>query len=76
MVLPGVVAIRGDFRHQYTPTSYADSLRQLINPFLITLDIINRLRKKKFFLLLKHFTPPVKYLVEEKTCLHLGSPAN
>ncbi len=24
----------GDFRHQYTPTSYAESLRQLVNPII------------------------------------------
>jgi formate hydrogenlyase subunit 3/multisubunit Na+/H+ antiporter MnhD subunit len=59
----------GDFRHQYTPTSYADSLRQLVNP------LIDYTRNYKSFTEKEIFPPPTSFhttskdLVEEKTVL-------
>ncbi len=59
----------GDFRHQYTPTSYADSLRQLVNP------LIDYKRNYKSFSEEEVFPPPrtfhtdSKDLIEEKTVL-------
>ncbi len=59
----------GDFRHQYTPTSYADSLRELADP------VIQYRRIYKSFDEHEIFPPPKKFqtenndLVEEKTIL-------
>ncbi len=59
----------GDFKHQYTPTSYADSLRQLADP------IIEYNRHYTSFAESEIFPPPKKFhtdskdLIEQKTIL-------
>ncbi|MEQ1584701.1 MAG: proton-conducting transporter membrane subunit [Cyclobacteriaceae bacterium] len=59
----------GDFRHQYTPTSYADSLRELTDP------VIEYHREYKSFEENEIFPPPKTFhtenkdLIEEKTIL-------
>lgn len=45
----------GDFRHQYTPTSYADSLRQLVNPLIEYTRHYKPFAEKEVFPLRGHF---------------------
>ena len=59
----------GDFRHQYTPTSYADSLRELANPVIDYKKIYTLFPEKEIFPEKKTFHTESKDLVEEKTVL-------
>lgn len=59
----------GDFRHQYTPTSYADSLRQLVNPVIDYARHYKPFAEKEIFPAPKTFHTDSKDLVEEKTVL-------
>jgi len=59
----------GDFRHQYTPTSYADSLRQLVNPLIDYTRHYKSFAEKEIFPHAKTFHTDSKDLVEEKTVL-------
>ncbi len=59
----------GDFRHQYTPTSYADSLRQLVEPVIDYHRDYTSFPEEQIFPLKKEFHSESKDLVEEKTVL-------
>jgi len=59
----------GDFRHQYTPTSYADSLRQLVDPLIDYTRHYKSFTEKEIFPPPKTFHTESKDLVEEKTVL-------
>jgi len=59
----------GDYRHQYTPTSYADSLRQLVNPLIDYTRHYKSFDEKEIFPQPKSFTTESKDLIEEKTVL-------
>ena len=59
----------GDFRHQYTPTSYADSLRQLVDPVIDYRKNYTPFPEEQVFPLKKEFHTESKDLVEEKTIL-------
>ena len=59
----------GNFRHQYTPTSYADSLRELANPVIDYKKIYISFKEKEIFPQPKEFHTVSKDLVEEKTVL-------
>ena len=59
----------GDFRHQYTPTSYADSLRELANPVIDYKKVYTSFPEKEIFPQPKEFHTESKDLVEEKTVL-------
>jgi formate hydrogenlyase subunit 3/multisubunit Na+/H+ antiporter MnhD subunit len=59
----------GDFRHQYTPTSYADSLRELANPVIDYKKVYTSFPDKEIFPQAKKFHTESKDLVEEKTVL-------
>lgn len=59
----------GDFRHQYTPTSYADSLRELANPVIDYKKVYTSFPEKEIFPQKKEFHTESKDLVEEKTVL-------
>src|SRR4029077_13839176 len=59
----------GDFRHQYTPTSYADSLRQLVDPVIDYHKSYTAFPEDQVFPLKKEFHTESKDLVEEKTIL-------
>lgn len=59
----------GDFRHQYTPTSYADSLRELADPVIQYHRVYNSFDEKEIFPPPKTFHTESKDLVEEKTIL-------
>ena len=59
----------GDFRHQYTPTSYADSLRQLVNPLIDYTRHYKPFAENEIFPPPKTFHTDSKDLVEEKTVL-------
>jgi len=59
----------GDYRHQYTPTSYADSLRQLVNPLIDYKRHYKSFGEKEIFPPPKSFETENKDLIEEKTVL-------
>ena len=59
----------GDFRHQYTPTSYANSLRELANPVLDYKKTYQSFSESEIFPPDKKFHTESKDLVEEKTIL-------
>lgn len=59
----------GDYRHQYTPTSYADSLRQLVNPLIEYTRNYKSFGEKEIFPQPKSFETDSKDLIEEKTVL-------
>jgi NADH:ubiquinone oxidoreductase subunit 5 (subunit L)/multisubunit Na+/H+ antiporter MnhA subunit len=59
----------GDFRHQYTPTSYADSLRELVNPVVDYNRQYKSFLKSEIFPEEKKFHTESKDLIEEKTIL-------
>ena len=59
----------GDFRHQYTPTSYADSLRQLVDPLIDYQRNYKSFDEKEIFPPPKTFDTEAKDLIEEKTVL-------
>lgn len=59
----------GDFRHQYTSTSYADSLRELANPVIDYKKIYASFPAEEIFPKAKKFHTESKDLVEEKTVL-------
>ncbi len=59
----------GDFRHQYTPTSYADSLRELANPVIDYKKVYTSFPEKEIFPQPKEFHTVSKDLIEEKTVL-------
>jgi hydrogenase-4 component B len=59
----------GDFRHQYTPTSYADSLRQLVDPLIDYRRNFKSFEEEEIFPPPKTFHTESKDLVEEKTVL-------
>jgi hypothetical protein len=59
----------GDFRHQYTPTSYAESLRQLVNPVIGYSRHYQSFHEKEIFPSPRTFDTENKDLVEEKTVL-------
>jgi NADH:ubiquinone oxidoreductase subunit 5 (subunit L)/multisubunit Na+/H+ antiporter MnhA subunit len=59
----------GDFRHQYTPTSYADSLRQLVEPVIDYHRDYTSFPEEQIFPKEKAFHSESKDLVEEKTVL-------
>ncbi|HEX6889695.1 MAG TPA: hypothetical protein VF141_03350, partial [Chryseolinea sp.] len=59
----------GDYRHQYTPTSYADSLRQLVNPLIYNTRHYKSFDEKEIFPQPKSFSTESKDLIEEKTVL-------
>ena len=59
----------GDFRHQYTPTSYADSLRELTDPVIEYHRVYKSFEENEIFPPPKTFHTENKDLVEEKTIL-------
>lgn len=59
----------GDFRHQYTPTSYADSLRELTDPLIEYHRDYKSFEESEIFPPPKTFHTENKDLVEEKTIL-------
>lgn len=59
----------GDFRHQYTPTSYADSLRELTDPVIEYHRIYKSFEETEIFPRPKTFHTESKDLIEEKTIL-------
>ena len=59
----------GDFRHQYTPTSYANSLRELVNPVVDYQAHYRKFQEDQIFPEKKEFHTETKDLVEEKTVL-------
>ncbi len=59
----------GDFRHQYTPTSYADSLRELADPIIQYHRDYKSFEETEIFPPAKSFHTENKDLVEEKTIL-------
>ncbi|HTE29809.1 MAG TPA: proton-conducting transporter membrane subunit [Chryseolinea sp.] len=59
----------GDFRHQYTPTSYAESLRQLVNPLIDYKRHYKSFAEKEIFPPPRTFHTESKDLIEEKTVL-------
>lgn len=59
----------GDFRHQYTPTSYADSLRELADPVIHYKRVYKSFEENEIFPPPKTFHTESKDLVEEKTIL-------
>ncbi|MFM9908114.1 MAG: proton-conducting transporter membrane subunit [Chitinophagaceae bacterium] len=59
----------GDFHHQYTPTSYADSLRELVNPVIDFKKKYTAFPEEEVFPEKKEFHTESKDLVEEKTVL-------
>lgn len=59
----------GDFRHQYTPTSYADSLRELADPVIQYKRVYKSFEENEIFPPPKTFHTECKDLVEEKTIL-------
>jgi formate hydrogenlyase subunit 3/multisubunit Na+/H+ antiporter MnhD subunit len=59
----------GDFRHQYTPTSYADSLRELADPVIEYHRVYKSFEEQEIFPPPKTFHTESKDLVEEKTIL-------
>jgi hydrogenase-4 component B len=59
----------GDYRHQYTPTSYADSLRELADPVLDFKKSYQSFPEEEIFPQPKKFHSESKDLVEEKTIL-------
>jgi hydrogenase-4 component B len=59
----------GDFRHQYTPTSYADSLRQLVDPLIDYQRNYKSFDETEIFPPSKTFDTEAKDLIEEKTVL-------
>ncbi|MEO7990950.1 MAG: proton-conducting transporter membrane subunit [Chryseolinea sp.] len=59
----------GDFKHQYTPTSYADSLRQLADPIIEYNRHYTSFDEKEIFPPAKKFHTDSKDLIEEKTIL-------
>jgi hydrogenase-4 component B len=59
----------GDFRHQYTPTSYADSLKQLANPIIDYKTYYKSFEETEIFPPEKKFYTESKDLIEEKTIL-------
>jgi formate hydrogenlyase subunit 3/multisubunit Na+/H+ antiporter MnhD subunit len=59
----------GDFRHQYTPTSYADSLKQLAEPVIDYTTHYKSFTETEIFPPEKKFYTESKDLIEEKTIL-------
>jgi len=59
----------GDFKHQYTPTSYADSLRELADPVIDYHRKYDSFEETEIFPPEKSFETENKDLVEEKTIL-------
>jgi hypothetical protein len=59
----------GDFRHQYTPTSYAESLRELVNPVIDYKKTYVSFPEDQVFPDRKEFRTESKDLVEEATVL-------
>jgi hydrogenase-4 component B len=59
----------GDFRHQYTATSYAESLRELVDPVIQYQKTYKPLEENEIFPPPKSFRTECKDLVEEKTIL-------
>ncbi len=59
----------GDFRHQYTPTSYADSLRELADPVIEYHRVYKSFEESEIFPPPKTFHTENKDLIEEKTIL-------
>lgn len=59
----------GDFRHQYTPTSYADSLKQLAEPVIDYTTHYKSFTEAEIFPPEKKFHTESKDLIEEKTIL-------
>jgi formate hydrogenlyase subunit 3/multisubunit Na+/H+ antiporter MnhD subunit len=59
----------GDFRHQYTPTSYADPLRELVTPVIDYKRNYVSFPEEQIFPARKDFHTECKDLVEEATVL-------
>jgi hydrogenase-4 component B len=59
----------GDFKHQYTPTSYAESLRELIQPSIIYNKHYKQLREDEIFPEPRSFHTESKDLLEQKSIL-------
>jgi NADH:ubiquinone oxidoreductase subunit 5 (subunit L)/multisubunit Na+/H+ antiporter MnhA subunit len=59
----------GDYKHQYTPTSYADSLQEIVNPLIDFKKEYKSFDEKEIFPPPKTFNTENKDLVEEKTIL-------
>ncbi len=59
----------GDHRHQYTPTSYADSLQQLADPLLLFKKDFKKFEPLEIFPPPRTFHTTSKDLIEEKTIL-------
>lgn len=59
----------GDFRHQYTPTSYADSLKQLVEPVVDHTTHYTSFTESEIFPPDKKFHTESKDLIEERTIL-------
>lgn len=56
----------GDFRHQYTSTSYAENLRELVGPLVDVKGKPTSFDEKEIFPLPRHYITDVKDLIEEK----------
>jgi formate hydrogenlyase subunit 3/multisubunit Na+/H+ antiporter MnhD subunit len=59
----------GDFRHQYTPTSYAESLREIIQPVVLFKKHYQEIEETEIFPERRSFHTESKDLLEEKTIL-------
>jgi hydrogenase-4 component B len=59
----------GDFRHQYTPTSYAESLRELVQPAIIFKKHYRQLAEDEIFPAPRSFHTESNDLLEQKAIL-------
>ena len=59
----------GDFRHQYTSTSYADSVRELVGPLVAIEGKHTSFEEREIFPQPRHFATTTKDLLEEKVIM-------
>ena len=59
----------GDYRHQYTPTSYAENVREIIQYTIVSSRKYHRIEEKEIFPVSRGFKTESKDLLEEKTIL-------
>lgn len=59
----------GDFRHQYTSTSYADSVRELVGPLVAIEGKHTSFEEREIFPKPRHFATNTEDLIEEKVIM-------
>ncbi|MBK5279284.1 MAG: hypothetical protein JJE09_10535 [Bacteroidia bacterium] len=59
----------GDFRHQYTSTSYADNVRELVGPLVAIEGHHTSFEEKEIFPKVRHFETNTQDLIEEKVVM-------